>query len=44
MESTIERELPDNQAGFKRHRGTRDHIASTNNLYLTDYLNYNNGE
>src|SRR6218665_2464266 len=26
MESTIERELPDNQAGFRKARGTRDHI------------------
>src|SRR6218665_1437542 len=28
MESTIERELPDNQAGFRKARGTRDHIAN----------------
>jgi len=28
MESTVERELPDNQAGFRRSRGTRDHIAN----------------
>ena len=28
MESTIERELPDNQAGFRKSRGTRDHIAN----------------
>src|SRR6218665_3331415 len=28
MESTIERELSDNQAGFRKARGTRDHIAN----------------
>src|SRR6218665_1118053 len=28
MESTIEKELPDNQAGFRKARGTRDHIAN----------------
>ena len=28
MESTIERELPDNQAGFRKAWGTRDHIAN----------------
>src|SRR6218665_554070 len=28
MESTIERELPDNQAGFRKARGKRDHIAN----------------
>jgi Reverse transcriptase (RNA-dependent DNA polymerase) len=28
MESTIERELPDSQAGFRKARGTRDHIAN----------------
>src|SRR3984885_12786373 len=28
MESTIERELPVNQAGFRKARGTRDHIAN----------------
>src|SRR6218665_3051372 len=28
MESIIERELPDNQAGFRKARGTRDHIAN----------------
>src|SRR6218665_3450985 len=28
MESAIERELPVNQAGFRRQRGTRDHIAN----------------
>src|SRR6218665_2303 len=28
MESTIERELPDHQAGFRKARGTRDHIAN----------------
>ena len=28
MESTIERELPDNQAGFRKARGTRDHFAN----------------
>src|ERR1700733_13050358 len=28
MESTIERELPMNQAGFRKRRGTRDHIAN----------------
>ena len=28
MESTIERELPNNQAGFRKSRGTRDHIAN----------------
>ena len=28
MENTIERELPDNQAGFRKVRGTRDHIAN----------------
>jgi len=28
MESTIERELPDNQAGFRKARGTQDHIAN----------------
>ena len=28
MESTIERELPDSQAGFRKSRGTRDHIAN----------------
>src|SRR6218665_590053 len=27
MESAIERELPVNQAGLRRQRGTRDHIA-----------------
>ena len=28
MESTVERELPANQAGFRKGRGTRDHIAN----------------
>jgi len=28
MESTIERELPDNQAGFRKARRTQDHIAN----------------
>jgi len=28
MEKTIERELPANQAGFRKARGTRDHIAN----------------
>src|SRR6218665_4185932 len=28
MESTIERELPDNQVGLRKARGTRDHIAN----------------
>ena len=28
MEGTIERELPKNQAGFRKRRGTRDHIAN----------------
>ena len=28
MENTIERELPVNQAGFRKSRGTRDHIAN----------------
>src|SRR6218665_1452302 len=28
MESTIEREFPDTQAGFRKARGTRDHIAN----------------
>ena len=28
MENTIERELPVNQAGFRKARGTRDHIAN----------------
>lgn len=28
MEDTIERELPANQAGFRKGRGTRDHIAN----------------
>src|SRR5688572_10063747 len=28
MESTIERELPKRQAGFRKRRGTRDHIAN----------------
>jgi len=28
MESTIERELPDNQAGFKKAQGKQDHIAN----------------
>ena len=27
MESTSERELPDNQAGFRKARGTQDHTA-----------------
>jgi len=28
MENTIEGELPDNQAGFRKARGTREHIAN----------------
>ena len=28
MESTVEREMPANQAGFRKGRGTRDHIAN----------------
>src|SRR6218665_1967257 len=28
MESTIKRELPDTQAGFRKAQGTRDHIAN----------------
>ena len=28
MESTMEREMPENQAGFRKRRGTRDHIAN----------------
>jgi len=28
MECTIERELPESQAGFRKSRGTRDHIAN----------------